>query len=70
LHGEFGRWTHCSCPEPPYPLQNLVLSLIPLVSLEFLISPFLLVLSPYLKITFLKILPFTKKVSGRGMAPF
>lgn len=40
-----------------------------LVFLEFLISPFLLALSPLLKITFLKVLPLTKMLFGRGAAP-
>lgn len=40
-----------------------------LVFLEFLISPFLLALSPLLKITFLKVLSLTKMPFERGAAP-
>lgn len=42
---------------------------LPLVFLEVLISFLILALSTLLKITFCKVLHFTKKLFGRGAAP-
>lgn len=60
---------HCSGPTPSCLTQSPFHHQFPLVSLAFLISPFLLAISPHLKITFFKALFFTKKIFGRGAAP-
>lgn len=54
---------------PPFFSRTLFHHQFLLVFLEFLVSPFLLALSPLLKITFLKVLPLTKMLFGRGAAP-